>query len=84
MPKAITEATADKWITDLVQLSNLKPVAADAVFQPAFHASRRAVYRLAQEDAGTSRRSDTIFECQIKRIYEYRRQLLNALRTACG
>jgi glycogen phosphorylase len=81
---AITEAIGDKWITDLSQLSDLKPLAVDSGFQEAFHtAKREAKVKFAN---WLKRASDqvvdpnTIFDCQIKRIHEYKRQLLNALR----
>ena len=81
---AITEAIGDKWITDLSQLKNLKPLAADSSFQDAFHASKRtAKARFADWLKTTSGQvvdPNTIFDSQIKRIHEYKRQLLNALR----
>ena len=53
-------------------------------FREAFRNAKReakiALCRLAQGNNGPDRRSDSIFDCQIKRIHEYKRQLLNALR----
>src|SRR4029077_4839576 len=84
LSRTITEAIGDKWITDLDQLSNLKALAGDSGFQEAFHASKReAKGRFAEWLKATSGQivdPDTIFDCQIKRIHEYKRQLLNALR----
>ena len=81
---AITAAIGDEWITDLSQLSQLKALADDPGFQEAFHASKReAKVRFADWLKTTSGQivdPDTIFDCQIKRIHEYKRQLLNALR----
>src|SRR6266498_1318362 len=81
---AITEAIGDKWITDLGQLSNLKSLAGDAGLQETFHnAKREAKVSFANWLKTTSGQivdPDTIFDCQIKRIHEYKRQLLNALR----
>src|SRR6266542_285898 len=81
---AITEAIGDKWITDLSQLSNLKSLAGDAGLQETFHnAKREAKVSFANWLKTTSGQivdPDTIFDCQIKRIHEYKRQLLNALR----
>ena len=81
---AITEAIGDRWITDLSQLSDLKPLASDSGLQEAFHAAKReAKVRFANWLKRTSDQvvdPNSIFDCQIKRIHEYKRQLLNALR----
>jgi glycogen phosphorylase len=81
---AITAAIGDKWITDLNQLNNLKSLAGDSGLQEAFQASKRkAKMRFAdwlQTMSGQIVDPGTIFDCQIKRIHEYKRQLLNALR----
>src|SRR6266700_5752477 len=81
---AITEAIGDKWITDLGQLSNLKSLAGDSGLQGAFHKSKReakvSFANWLKTTSGQIVDPDTIFDCQIKRIHEYKRQLLNALR----
>src|SRR6266487_179854 len=81
---AITEAIGDKWITDLGQLSNLKSLAGDSGLQDAFHKSKREAKvgfaNWLKTTSGQIVDPDTIFDCQIKRIHEYKRQLLNALR----
>ena len=81
---AITEAIGEKWITDLSELKNLKALCGDAAFQDKFHASKReAKLRFAnwlKTTSGQIVNPDTIFDSQIKRIHEYKRQLLNALR----
>ena len=81
---AITEAIGDGWITDLAQLSKLKPLADDRGFRADFRkAKREAKLQFAQWLKTTSGQivdPDTIFDCQVKRIHEYKRQLLNALR----
>jgi starch phosphorylase len=81
---AITEAIGDKWITDLGQLSQLKALSGDAGLQKTFHAAKRASKtRFANWLTATTGQvvdPDTIFDSQIKRIHEYKRQLLNALR----
>ena len=82
--RTITEAIGDGWMTDLGQLSKLTPLADDAAFRDAFRkAKREAKARFADWLKATSGQTvdpDTIFDCQIKRIHEYKRQLLNALR----
>ena len=80
----ITEAIGDGWVTDLSQLSKLKPLADDKGFRDSFRkAKREAKSQFADWLKSTSGQTvdpDTIFDCQIKRIHEYKRQLLNALR----
>jgi starch phosphorylase len=79
----ITEAIGDGWITDLAQLSRLKPLADDQSFREAFRlAKRNAKVEFAnwlKKTTGNIIDPDTIFDCQVKRIHEYKRQLLNAL-----
>jgi starch phosphorylase len=80
----ITEAIGDGWTTDLSRLSKLKPLAGDSAFRDAFN---KAAHQTKSQSAdwlksafGQTVDSHTIFDCQIKRIHEYKRQLLNALR----
>jgi starch phosphorylase len=81
---AITEAVGKGWVTDLDQLRRLRPLADDKDFRDTFRkAKREAKSRFANWLRSTSGQTvdpDTIFDCQIKRIHEYKRQLLNALR----
>jgi starch phosphorylase len=81
---AITEAIGEKWTTDLGQLSHLKVLSGDAALQKTFHTAKRAAkVRFAnwlKATTGQVADPDTIFDSQIKRIHEYKRQLLNALR----
>jgi starch phosphorylase len=79
----ITDAIGDNWVTDLGQLRRLSPLADDAGFRARF----RAANQVAKErfvgwlKATTGQVVDpnSIFDSQIKRIHEYKRQLLNAL-----
>jgi starch phosphorylase len=84
LAQAITEAVGDGWITDLAQLRRLQPLADDPQFRSAFRAAKRqAKAKFAdwlKRSSGQTVDPDTIFDCQIKRIHEYKRQLLNALR----
>jgi glycogen phosphorylase len=84
LSQLISRTIGDQWITDLDQLSRLKPLAADKSFQDAFlKAKRTAKWQFAdwlRWSSGTIVDPDTIFECHIKRIHEYKRQLLLALR----
>jgi starch phosphorylase len=84
LARAITDAIGDGWITDLGQLSKLAPLAGDKGLRDAFRkAKREAKTRLAgwlQATSGQSLDPETIIDSQVKRIHEYKRQLLNALR----
>lgn len=79
----ISEAIGPDWITHLEQLQKLKPFAADPAFRTAvLNAKHQAKIRFAdwlKRSLGEELDPDTIFDCQIKRIHEYKRQLLNAL-----
>jgi starch phosphorylase len=80
----ITEAIGPGWITDLSELARLGPLAGDRTFRESVRqAKRQAKSRFAQWLAATSGVTvdpAAIFDSQIKRIHEYKRQLLNALR----
>jgi len=80
----ITEVIGDGWITDLAQLSKLRQLAEDQGFRDAFRqAKRKAKVQFADWLKVATRQAvdpDTIIDCQVKRIHEYKRQLLNALR----
>jgi glycogen phosphorylase len=84
LSRAITQVIGERWITDLSQLKELKPFAEDNSFREGFLTSKReAKAQFANWLKSTSGQivdPDTIFDCQIKRIHEYKRQLLNALR----
>src|ERR1700722_5315793 len=81
---AISAAIGDGWITDLSQLSKLKPLAEDKSFRDNFRKANRETKAgfadWLKSKTGERVDPDTIFDCQIKRIHEYKRQLLNALR----
>ena len=84
LARTITEAIGEGWVTDLSQLGKLKPLAGDKSFRDSFRkAKREAKCQFAswlKSSSGQTADPDTIFDCQIKRIHEYKRQLLNALR----
>jgi starch phosphorylase len=84
LARSITAAIGDDWISDLDQLRRLKPLADDRTFRDAVRAAKReAKLQFAtwlESASGQAVDPDTMFDCQIKRIHEYKRQLLNALR----
>ena len=79
----ITEAIGDGWVTDLSQLRKLLPLADDAGFRARFRQAKQAAKErfAAWLKATTGQVVDPqrIFDSQIKRIHEYKRQLLNVL-----
>jgi starch phosphorylase len=84
LARTITEAIGNGWITDLGELARLKPLAEDRGFRDAFRAAKRAAKSTFAEwlrsTSGQTVDPDTMFDSQVKRIHEYKRQLLNALR----
>jgi glycogen phosphorylase len=84
LARTITTAIGDGWTTELSQLSRLKPLAEDKSFCQEFHkAKREAKLQFAawlKATAGQTVDPESIFDAQVKRIHEYKRQLLNALR----
>ncbi len=84
LARLITGSIGEAWTTDLVQLNKLKPFADDKSFRDGFLSSKReAKVEFANWLKSTSGQvvdPDSIFDCQVKRIHEYKRQLLNALR----
>ncbi|MFZ3120409.1 MAG: glycogen/starch/alpha-glucan phosphorylase [Variovorax sp.] len=71
------------WRRDLTQLEALRPMAQQAPFVRAFrHAKRENKLRLAnwiEQNLGLVVDTDAMFDVQVKRIHEYKRQLLNVL-----
>ncbi len=66
-------------------LTKLRPFASDKSFQARFAAIRRgnkiALAKIIHRDTGVTVNPDAIFDVQVKRIHEYKRQLLNILET---
>ncbi len=79
----ITSAIGDGFIKDLTKLIKLTPLADDKDFRQAFRAVKQAnKQRLADRIKSLTNISvnvDSLFDVQIKRIHEYKRQLLNVL-----
>ncbi|WP_026504340.1 glycogen/starch/alpha-glucan phosphorylase [Butyrivibrio sp. NC3005] len=83
LAKWVTKKIGDGWITDLSQLSGLKKSVDVAKAQKEFMDIKRenkvrlSKYILAHN--GITVDPDSIFDCQVKRLHEYKRQLLNIL-----
>ncbi|MEI6225994.1 MAG: glycogen/starch/alpha-glucan phosphorylase, partial [Deltaproteobacteria bacterium] len=80
----VTGAIGEGWVTDLAELSRLLPLAGDAAFrEEVARAKRLEKERFAgwlRDASGQVVDPESIFDCQVKRIHEYKRQLLNGLR----
>jgi glycogen phosphorylase len=83
LSRLISGAIGDGWVSDLSQLKKIVPLADDASFRGGFRQAKRAAKtRFAdwlKTTTGLAVDPDTIFDSQVKRIHEYKRQLLNAL-----
>jgi starch phosphorylase len=79
----ITKAVGDDWITDLDRLRELEPLANDRGFQEQFRDVKRQnkqrMAKLIKAALGTVVDPESLFDVQVKRIHEYKRQLLNVL-----
>jgi len=79
----ITESIGEDWISDLDQLKHLVPLAEDASFREKWRAKKKAnkvrLAHLVQSECKVWFDSDALFDIQVKRIHEYKRQLLNCL-----
>ena len=73
------------WVADLPKLAELAPHADDADFRKGWAAIKRnnkvRLAALVEQDCGVSFSPDALFDVQVKRIHEYKRQLLNILHT---
>jgi starch phosphorylase len=85
LTKLLLDAIGDGWVDDLSKIIEVAPLAADAAFRDGFAAAKRtAKVRLADEierRSGIQVDPSALFDVQIKRIHEYKRQLLNVLET---
>ena len=83
LSRLIDARVGGDWVTNLERLRELLPLADDAAFRAEFRAAKRCA-KLAfaswlKATQGVAVDPDSIFDSQIKRIHEYKRQLLNAL-----
>jgi glycogen phosphorylase len=88
LSELITEAVGPAWLADLEQLRGLIPLVEDSAFQERFARIKRTnKERLATVIAaqtGIVVDPDALFDVHIKRIHEYKRQLLNILQTVAA
>lgn len=83
LSRLLTEAIGDGWLYDLDQLEKLEPLVEDAVFRNKFRqVKRQNKARLAEfifQSNGIEVNLDSVFDIQVKRFHEYKRQHMNAL-----
>jgi len=81
----ITEAIGEDWVDDLEQLQGLEPHIDDAAFLERYAAAKRAnkvdLAAFVRDTAGVTLNPDAMFDVQIKRMHEYKRQHLNIIET---
>jgi len=79
----ITDKIGDGWVTELGELERLRDFVDDAEFRKAWRSVKLAnkvkLARAIQEKTGLHVEPATMFDVQVKRIHEYKRQLLNVL-----
>ena len=85
LAELIAGKIGDVWLTDLEQLRKLEPFADDDEFRADFKAikvaNKRRLARVIAETTGVTADPNSLFDVQVKRIHEYKRQLLNILET---
>ncbi len=81
LAELISSTIGDKWITDLDELNKLLPYADDSDFRGKFMAIKRenkkALAKYIKETNGIDVDPESIYDIQVKRLHEYKRQLLN-------
>jgi starch phosphorylase len=83
LSRLITSRIGDRWITHLEDLKRLVPLADDPEFSRAFWevkvANKMKLAELIKKHLGIELNIDSLFDIQVKRLHEYKRQLLNLL-----
>jgi len=86
LSRLLTDTIGPGWVTDAGQLRRLDPFAEDAAFRKLFrdvkHENKARLAEIVRAENGITLDLDSIFDVQVKRIHEYKRQLLNVLRVA--
>jgi starch phosphorylase len=86
LARLLDDAVGESWVTDLDRLRMVREHADDVGFRDRFRAAKLAAKTRfaswATSEHGISLDLDSIFDSQIKRIHEYKRQLLNVLHIA--
>jgi len=79
----IDASIGEAWRTDLAQLQNLRKFADDKAFRAQWRKikqdNKQHLAAMVQHDCGVAFDTNALFDVQVKRIHEYKRQLLNVL-----
>lgn len=83
LSRLVTEAIGEGWLKDLEKLRGLEPLAEDEGFRKKWRQvkleNKKALAREIQARAGVTVAPESLFDVQVKRIHEYKRQHLNVL-----
>jgi glycogen phosphorylase len=83
LSRLISKTIGDGWVVKLDELRGLAAHADDPAFRAHWHEAKRAnkvqLTELVKRDCGVAFNPDAMFDVQVKRIHEYKRQLLNIL-----
>ncbi len=83
LAELVTSRIGPGWVTDLDQLRALEPLATDRDFAEQFRRvklqNKKRLAAHVHEETGLQLDTSAIFDVQVKRLHEYKRQLLNAL-----
>jgi len=83
LARLLTERAGDGWLKDLGRLRRLEPLADDEAFRREWRevklAAKRTLARIIEERTGVRVDPGALFDVQVKRLHEYKRQHLNAL-----
>jgi len=79
----ITKTIGDDWVTDLSQLKKLEPFADDPAFRKRWsdikQSAKQKLVDFKKQEHDMDLNVNALFDVQVKRIHEYKRQLLNVL-----
>jgi len=88
LSKLITEAIGEGWMKELGELEKLESLVEDPAFRARWSAVKRlnkvALVDCVRRHHGLLFDPDALFDCQVKRIHEYKRQLLNVLHVVAA
>jgi len=83
MSQLVTENIGDSWVRDLESIKQIEKYADDAEFKDRWHAvkagNKQRLADLVKQDCNVDFDINALFDVQVKRIHEYKRQLLNLL-----
>jgi glycogen phosphorylase len=83
LAQLITSRIGDGWLQDLYELRKLESLADDVKFCHQWHevklSAKRSLSKLIEERTGVKVNAESLFDIQVKRLHEYKRQHLNIL-----